>query len=235
MMPSLRCRVSSDANGTLKPGYDPGMLPGGPYLSMAGGTLSGNLRLPDGDLYLRSGVGDINHGIGYYGSPKKWADQNIDGPVVYGCTGGALGTIRDGIHPQTIALTWDSSGSVQIKQNLDVYGDLRVKTIKVAMQNQASNVADYVFEPDYKLTALSEVEAYTKAHKHLPEVPSGTEIEKGGLDLAAMNLTLLKKVEELTLHAIEQQKLLESQTQANASQQRDIAELQATVKELKQR
>jgi hypothetical protein len=76
----------------------------------------------------------------------------------------------------------------------------------------ASNVADYVFEPGYKLASLSDVEAYTAEHKHLPEVPSATEIEKGGLDLAQMNLVLLKKVEELTLHAIAQQKQIDALT-----------------------
>ncbi|MEN9307273.1 MAG: hypothetical protein RL173_1205, partial [Fibrobacterota bacterium] len=59
---------------------------------------------------------------------------------------------------------------------------------------------------------LSEVETFTAKHKHLPEVPSAAEIEKGGLDLAQMNLILLKKVEELTLHAIAQQKQIDALT-----------------------
>ncbi|MCY1250640.1 hypothetical protein D9M72_642960 [compost metagenome] len=50
------------------------------------------------------------------------------------------------------------------------------------------------------------IEDYVKAHKHLPEIPSAKEIQKDGLDLAEMNLLLLKKVEELTLHAIENEK-----------------------------
>lgn len=92
----------------------------------------------------------------------------------------------------------------------------------------ASNVADYVFEPSYKLASLSEVEAFAKEHKHLPEVPSAKEIEKGGLDLAQMNLVLLKKVEELTLHAIEQQKAIESQRQ-------EMAQVKAELDALKKR
>lgn len=75
---------------------------------------------------------------------------------------------------------------------------------------KSSDVADYVFEPDYKLMPLAEVEAFTKANKHLPEVPSAAEIEKSGLDLAKMNLLLLKKVEELTLHTIELEKRLKA-------------------------
>ena len=82
----------------------------------------------------------------------------------------------------------------------------------------STNVADYVFEPDYKLASLSEVEAYTKTHKHLPEVPSASEIEKNGLDLAQMNLLLLKKVEELTLHTIELEKRMKAMESASRPQ-----------------
>jgi hypothetical protein len=77
-------------------------------------------------------------------------------------------------------------------------------------------VPDYVFEPDYDLPALDEIEAYVKEHKHLPEIPSAKEIEKEGLDLAEMNLLLLKKVEELTLIIIEQNKrILSLETKVN--------------------
>ncbi|MEO9869316.1 hypothetical protein [Ekhidna sp.] len=37
------------------------------------------------------------------------------------------------------------------------------------------DVPDYVFEPDYNLKSLEETEAYIKANKHLPEVPSAKE------------------------------------------------------------
>jgi len=71
-------------------------------------------------------------------------------------------------------------------------------------------VADYVFEPDYRLAPLSEIDAYVRENKHLPEVPSASEMESNGVDLAKMNMLLLKKVEELTLHAIEQEKRIQA-------------------------
>jgi hypothetical protein len=112
--------------------------------------------------------------------------------------------------------------------SLDVGGDIKVAgSLKTAPGSvKSSDVADYVFEPSYKLAALSEVEAFAKEHKHLPEVPSATEIEHGGLDLAQMNLVLLKKVEELTLHAIDQQKAIEQQRQ-------EMAQVKAELKSLK--
>ncbi len=71
-------------------------------------------------------------------------------------------------------------------------------------------VPDYVFENDYKLLSLKEIESYIKANKHLPEIPSAKEIEANGLELGLMNLLLLKKVEELTLYAIKQDKEIEA-------------------------
>lgn len=65
---------------------------------------------------------------------------------------------------------------------------------------------DYVFANDYKLKSLLEVEEYIKQNSHLPEIPSATEIEKNVLMLAEMNLSLLKKMEEMTLYIIEQNK-----------------------------
>jgi len=90
-------------------------------------------------------------------------------------------------------------------------GDLRLTGSLVAAPG--ATPADYVFEPDYKLAPLAEVEAFTKANKHLPEVPSAGEMTENGVDLAKMNMVLLKKVEELTLHAIAQEKRLDQQEQ----------------------
>ncbi|MCW8311097.1 hypothetical protein K7A41_07675 [Sphingobacterium sp. InxBP1] len=88
---------------------------------------------------------------------------------------------------------------------LAVEGNILAKEIKVKTD---INVPDYVFEPDYALHSLEYIANYVKTHKHLPEIPSANEIKKDGLDLAEMNLLLLKKVEELTLHLIEKDKVL---------------------------
>ncbi|MBK9578192.1 MAG: hypothetical protein IPO40_14035 [Fibrobacteres bacterium] len=70
---------------------------------------------------------------------------------------------------------------------------------------------DFVFAPGYKLQPLSEVEAYVKTNRHLPGIASASEMEAGkSVDLVQMNLDLLKKVEELTLHVIEQNKKIEA-------------------------
>ena len=72
--------------------------------------------------------------------------------------------------------------------------------------------ADFVFEPDYKLMPLYEVEAFVQREKHLPGVASAEEITAEGLNMTLMQMKLLEKVEELTLHAIAQQRRIDELT-----------------------
>ncbi|MBA3681251.1 MAG: hypothetical protein H0W73_08820 [Bacteroidetes bacterium] len=71
--------------------------------------------------------------------------------------------------------------------------------------------ADYVFAADYQLPKLEDVETYYKTNKHLPEMPSAEEVEKNGVDVTEMNILLLKKIEELTLYVVDQQKKIKEQ------------------------
>ncbi|MBT1697552.1 hypothetical protein KK083_11740 [Fulvivirgaceae bacterium PWU4] len=105
-----------------------------------------------------------------------------------------------------------SNGNVGIGTNepgtfkLAVNGKIWSQEVNIAMTNPGP---DYVFEKDYNLLSLAELEAYIKANKHLPEVPSAKEMDAEGLNIKEMNLILLKKVEELTLHLIEANKKIE--------------------------
>jgi len=71
--------------------------------------------------------------------------------------------------------------------------------------------SDYVFEKNYKLKTIPELEAFINTNKHLPNVPSACEVEEKGIDIATMDATLLAKIEELSLYIIEQNKKLEAQ------------------------
>jgi hypothetical protein len=108
---------------------------------------------------------------------------------------------------------WNKYGNVGIgtiapdsTYKLTVEGTIGARRVKVVQ----GTWADFVFEPEYELPALAEVESYLKANKHLPDVPSAKEVEKEGLDLGEMNKRLLQKVEELTLYLIEQDKRIKS-------------------------
>ena len=76
---------------------------------------------------------------------------------------------------------------------------------KIVVKN-SKNWPDYVFAQDYKLPSLTNVEAYINANSHLPEVPSAETIEQEGISVGDMDAILLKKIEELTLYIIEQDK-----------------------------
>jgi hypothetical protein len=65
-------------------------------------------------------------------------------------------------------------------------------------------------KPLYRRLSLDETAVYIEKYHHLPGIPSAKELEKEGLALKEMNLLLLEKVEELTLHAIEQQKQIDA-------------------------
>jgi hypothetical protein len=90
-----------------------------------------------------------------------------------------------------------------LSYKLAVGGKIIAEEVVVKLQ---SNWPDYVFEKDYKLSELSEIEEFIKANKHLPGVPSEIEIKENGIAVGEMNGILLKKIEELTLLLIEQEK-----------------------------
>lgn len=87
-------------------------------------------------------------------------------------------------------------------------GGILTEKVRVAT-NGTTFWADFVFDKDYKLRSLSEVERYIKANNHLPEIPSTADVNKNGIDLAETQALLLQKVEELTLYVIEQNKKIE--------------------------
>jgi hypothetical protein len=74
--------------------------------------------------------------------------------------------------------------------------------------------SDFVFKADYRLAPLSEVAAAIARDGHLPGIPGEAEAKRSGLDVMAMQVKLLQKVEELTLYAIEQDKRFEEQAAA---------------------
>ncbi|GGF73251.1 hypothetical protein [Wenyingzhuangia marina] len=88
------------------------------------------------------------------------------------------------------------------KHELSVNGTIWSKEVKVSL----SDAADWVFDEDYKLKPLTEVENYIKQNRHLPEIPSAEEFKKNDLKVSEMTNKLLQKIEELTLYTIQQQK-----------------------------
>lgn len=98
---------------------------------------------------------------------------------------------------------------------LTVDGNIRTRKVRV----DTDTWADFVFDNNYQLLPLKELEQYIQQEKHLPDVPSAAEVKKNGLDLSDNQAVLLKKIEELTLYVIEQNKKIE-ELQKQVSQQK---------------
>ncbi|OFY66809.1 MAG: hypothetical protein A3H98_12935 [Bacteroidetes bacterium RIFCSPLOWO2_02_FULL_36_8] len=81
-----------------------------------------------------------------------------------------------------------------------------VVVVKNKIKVSSVTGGDYVFGADYRLSSLLEDEKFIEENKHLRGIPSAKEMKEKGLDLAEMNIKLLVKIEELTLHGISQQK-----------------------------
>jgi len=86
--------------------------------------------------------------------------------------------------------------------------------------------SDFVFEDDYALMPLEEVERYIDEHGHLPEIPSAAEIQANGAKLGEMQGKLLQKIEELTLYLMEQQQTLADLQEENALLSERLATLE---------
>ena len=168
---------------------------------IAGGWTTGtDLANNGGTLMLGSIIGELRFFTfpsDYSNTgPQTFTDAQIDAmqaQMVIGKTG----QVR-------IGLTHPINSHPDYRLSVD--GKVVAKSVYVTVNGWA----DYVFEKNYRLAPLAEVEAYVKANKHLPEVPTTCEVEEKGIDVAAINTLLLKKVEELTLHVIELNKRLEA-------------------------
>jgi len=103
---------------------------------------------------------------------------------------------------------------------LAVNGKIRAKEIKVE-----TGWADFVFEENYNLPTLKDVENHIKEKGHLKDIPSADEVAKNGIHLGKINSKLLQKIEELTLYTIKQGKEIKSQQNSYELQQLEIEDL----------
>ena len=96
----------------------------------------------------------------------------------------------------------------------------------------ASSFPDYVFAKDYELMTLKELKQYTTQHHSLPGMPTEREVVSEGLDLKKVTILSVEKIEELYLHTIKQQELIEAQETANVALKEIVSELIEKIKVL---
>lgn len=141
--------------------------------------------------------------VGPYKDAQIQIDQN---GIAKRDPSGEIGTIEYIASSHNFSGPLNVDGSIVCKNRIKVAeinsDQIRAKDIKVDI-NQA---ADYVFNEGYDLKNLSEIELYVKSNKHLPGIPSASEMAQEGVSLSEMSNLLLEKIEELTLHMIEMNK-----------------------------
>ena len=120
-------------------------------------------------------------------------------------------------------LTVNHTGNVGIgttspQYKLAVNGTIGAKEVIVTN----TGWPDYVFKPGYRLRPLGEVASYIRTHRHLPGIPSEAEVKEKGVSVGEMQARLLAKIEELTLHMIQQD-------QENRELRERIAQLETRV------
>lgn len=115
---------------------------------------------------------------------------------------------------------------------LSVNGKIRAKGLRV----QSSGWADFVFEPDYNLMSLPDLEKFIRNKKHLPGIATAAQVMREGNDVGETQVQLLQKIEELTLYIIglnKQVKDLEDKNKKLESQQSQIGQLQQQLDDLR--
>lgn len=185
---------------------DGNVVIGGTALDGSYGTGERILQLKGTGTWLSmvsTGGGSFNlgfsssYGTGLYSRSqpiKFWTSPTTSGGLAERMIINTTGTIGIGTR-----LTSNPNGYL-----LAVNGKIGAKEVQV--ENTSAAWADYVFDADYNLRSLEEVQAYINQHKHLPEIPSADEVKRDGHKLGEMDVLLLKKVEELTLYAIRLQR-----------------------------
>ncbi|MBD1395441.1 hypothetical protein [Mucilaginibacter glaciei] len=214
--------ADSDPGTTLSFGRNASSNPG---ISINSGTKSYfHSALSAQNNYVRSA---ITNNIHWIDADNTW---HVEGPVnsdfsmiayenegeiaIYNRpTTGSAYTIANSDLQAYRRMTIKKSGNIGIgtstpDSKLTVNGVIHTNEVRVDLNIPGP---DYVFEEQYKLGTLKELEAYIAKYHHLPEVPSAKEMADKGINLGEMNTLLLKKIEELTLHLIQKEKQLKKQ------------------------
>jgi len=188
----------------------------------------------NGNLYAYGTNNNIENGLSIYGTTQQnrtsiwihkneasglngmrigscgynnYTDLTIDASAIY--LNGAYGAKFMEMHSTNTKVFTDLevTGKIKCHDELEVAEVLKANQIKAQDINvDMNNAADYVFDENYNLRSLSDVESFVKENKHLPGVPSAAEMAEKGMSMSQMSNLLLEKVEELTLHMIELEK-----------------------------
>ncbi len=186
----------------------------GSYISLVRGSAANYTGTSYGSYVTTSGGNGINYGVyattiggltasyGMYASCTGFANVNygIYATAKNGMQKNWAGYFSGNTYATNLVLGNDTAPATGYA--LTVGGKIIAEEVKVQLQP----FPDYVFESNYSLRPLEEVEQYINDNKHLPGMPTACEAEEGNVGLGELNRKLVEKVEELTLYVIELKK-----------------------------
>ena len=190
-------------------------------------THGGGAQVIDDATVMIGHTHNVMHGVSIRTSNNAGGDQDhasvwienvgMGGLVFYGAD--------QANDPDPFVIDHDGNVGIGTKkpaEKLHVCGNIRATGSITA---NVPGCPDYVFEPDYTLMPLDELEAYIDREKHLPNIPSAAEVEREGINLGEFQMRLLEKVEELVLYTLRQHKTILRQDQTIDKQAAGIADL----------
>ncbi len=140
-------------------------------------------------------------------------DPNIHERVIGRLTGSSFSPqfeYENGTSGQIWREGMNPSGHFVINEMTDPgVAEMRISPAGQVFVNGTQVHPDYVFEEDYELMPLSELESFVRENRHLPGVVSSEEAG-GKVDLSSFPLQLLEKVEELSLYTIQQERTIQA-------------------------
>ncbi|WP_228460421.1 hypothetical protein [Chryseobacterium gallinarum] len=157
------------------------------------------------NLELNSGYTSSGFRYGDYG------DFNIENDNEFNASFGAINFITN----KKVQLAIKPNGNALLN------GKFEAKEIKVT----SSPTADFVFDENYDLPRLEDIEKHIKEKKHLPEIASAKMMEKEGVNVGEFQIKLLQKIEELTLYSIEQNKQIKQLQEENKTLKSESEEI----------
>ena len=193
-----RIRIKNNGNigiGTSNPVYrlqtQGDIYANGGWLRVSG-TKGLLFQSHGGGLYMRD-----NSWIRTYGNKNFYHNTGImrtDGQFQVGGNGARFIVTQNG----NVGI---GTGADTSNYKLAVKGKVLAEELKIRTY---ANWPDYVFQTNYELKSLNEIEAYISKNGHLPNIPSADQVKEEGINISEMNAKLLEKIEELTLHLIQQ-------------------------------
>jgi uncharacterized coiled-coil protein SlyX len=199
---------------------------------------TGKAGIGTDDLTGQLSIGK-DHGVKLAVGNSQWPQSAIIRTGYDNTNGDYTDVLVPGAATNSSMIRLNQAGNVGIgtlapdaQYKLSVNGRIRAKGLRV----QSANWSDFVFEPDYKLLSLPELEKFIKANKHLPQIPTTQDVMKDGQEVGEIQSKLLQKIEELTLYTIElnkQVKTLEEKNKKLEDQQKQIDGLQQQLEALK--